>query len=58
MDPNKMSKAVEKALRAYHKTGARDLPSVTKSVPRPFRDAVDALVASLETAVEEAKTDA
>lgn len=58
MDPTKLSKQVEKALRAYHNTGARELPSVTKSVPRPFRDAVDALVASLEIAVEEAKTDA
>ena len=44
---------VQKALRAYHKTGTRELPSVTKSVPRPFRDAVDALVASLEEAVQD-----
>ncbi len=46
-----LSNEVKKALKDYHKTGARELPSVTKSVPRPFRDAVDALVEALEEAV-------
>jgi len=44
-------KIVEKALKAYRKTGARELPSVKKSVPRPFRDAVDALTDALEEAL-------
>ena len=43
---------IRKALAAYRKTGARDLPSVRKSVPRAFLNAVDDLVAALEAIVE------
>lgn len=43
---------IRKALAAYRKTGARDLPSVKKSVPRVFLNAVDEFVESIEAIVE------
>jgi hypothetical protein len=43
--------AVQDALAAYRKTGARELPSVRKSVPRAFLTAVDDLTAAIEAAV-------
>lgn len=36
------------AVDAYNATGARDLPSVRKSVPRVFLNAVDDLVAAVD----------
>ena len=50
--PTKLEADVARALRAYRKTGARELPSVVKSVPSAFKKAVDDLVAALDRALE------
>lgn len=55
MTDAELRKIVKKALRDYHKTGARELPSVagpkSRGVPRSFLSAVDNLTDALKSAL-------